>query len=196
MTKEHVLSEIRRTAAANGGIPLGVQRFFAETGVKVSDWRGRFWARWGDALQEAGFQPNEFTAARTAEDLLTHLAGLVRELDRFPVDAEIKLKSHADPRFPSHDTFRRFGGKRAVAACLEKFCRDRGEIDLAELCATAAKAEDPEGVAEETAAGELGHVYLMKAGRFYKIGRTNALGRRERELVIQLPEAAKVVHSI
>jgi hypothetical protein len=36
----------------------------------------------------------------------------------------------------------------------------------------------------------------MKAGRFYKIGRTNALGRRERELAIQLPEAAKVIHSI
>jgi hypothetical protein len=42
----------------------------------------------------------------------------------------------------------------------------------------------------------LGYVYLMKAGRFYKIGRTNVLGRRERELVIQLPEAAKGIHSI
>ena len=82
---------------------------------------------------------------------------------------------------------------------MEKFCRDQGESDVAELCAVAAKtddAEDAEGVPEETAAGELGYVYLMKAGRFYKIGRTNALGRRERELAIQLPEAAKVIHSI
>jgi hypothetical protein len=86
-----------------------------------------------------------------------------------------------------------------LAAQLEKFCRDRGENDLAELCAVAAKtdnAKDAEGVPEETATGELGYVYWMKAGRFFKIGRTNALGRRERELVIQLPEAAKVVHSI
>ena len=86
-----------------------------------------------------------------------------------------------------------------LAAQLEKFCRDRGENDLAELCATAAKtdvAENAERVPEEIAAGEVGYVYLMKAGRFYKIGRTNALGRRERELVIQLPEAAKVIHSI
>jgi hypothetical protein len=44
MTKGHILSEIRRTAAANGGVPLGVRRFFAETGVKESDWHGRFWA--------------------------------------------------------------------------------------------------------------------------------------------------------
>jgi len=71
--------------------------------------------------------------------------------------------------------------------------------DLAELCAAAAKTEDAEGaeqVPEEIASGDRGYVYLMKSGRFYKIGRTNALGRRERELVIQLPEAAKVVHSI
>jgi len=82
---------------------------------------------------------------------------------------------------------------------LQKFCRDRGENDIAELCAVAAKtvnAEDADGVHEETVDGELGYVYLMKAGRFYKIGRTNALGRRERELVIQLPEAAKAAHSI
>jgi Meiotically up-regulated gene 113 len=112
---------------------------------------------------------------------------------------EIKLKARRDPEFPSHNTFGKFGGKRALAAQLEKFCRDRDENELAELCAVAAKtddAEDAEGVPEETATGELGYVYLMKAGRFYKIGRTNALGRRERELAIQLPEAAKVIHSI
>ena len=56
--------------------------------------------------------------------------------------------------------------------------------------------ENAEAVPEKTAEDELGCVYLLKAGRFYKIGRTNALGRRERELVIQLPEVAKVVHSI
>jgi hypothetical protein len=55
--REHILSEIRRTAAANGGVPLDVDRFFAETGVKESDWRGIFWARWADALQDAGVQP-------------------------------------------------------------------------------------------------------------------------------------------
>jgi hypothetical protein len=36
----------------------------------------------------------------------------------------------------------------------------------------------------------------MKSGRFYKIGRTNASGRRERELAIQLPEKASTVHII
>ena len=43
---------------------------------------------------------------------------------------------------------------------------------------------------------EIGFVYLLKSGRNYKIGRSNAVGRRERELAIQLPDAAKTVHSI
>jgi hypothetical protein len=36
----------------------------------------------------------------------------------------------------------------------------------------------------------------MKSGKHYKIGRTNALGRREYELAIQLPERASTVHTI
>ncbi len=31
-------------ASANGGIPLGVGRFLTETGIKESDWHGKFWA--------------------------------------------------------------------------------------------------------------------------------------------------------
>jgi hypothetical protein len=36
----------------------------------------------------------------------------------------------------------------------------------------------------------------MKSGRFFKTGHTNAVGRRERELAIQLPQKVKVVHEI
>ena len=44
--------------------------------------------------------------------------------------------------------------------------------------------------------GIVGSVYLVKSGRHYKIGRTNALGRRQYELAIQLPEKANMVHEI
>ena len=53
VTKAHILAEITRTAKANKGVPLGVRRFYAETGVKVTDWLGKYWSKWGDAISEA-----------------------------------------------------------------------------------------------------------------------------------------------
>lgn len=43
---------------------------------------------------------------------------------------------------------------------------------------------------------DVGFVYLMKSGRFYKVGRSNSTGRREYELALQLPEKATTVHTI
>ena len=60
VTKAHMLDEIERTAEANGGRALGRQRFYAETGIKETDWSGKYWVRWSDALREAGFAPNQF----------------------------------------------------------------------------------------------------------------------------------------
>ena len=36
----------------------------------------------------------------------------------------------------------------------------------------------------------------MKSGRYYKLGRSNAAGRREYELSIQMPEKLSTVHTI
>jgi hypothetical protein len=62
MTKTHILEEIRRTAQANGGKPLGWQRFEQETGIKRTDWM-RHWPRLSDAIKEAGLEPNKLNAA-------------------------------------------------------------------------------------------------------------------------------------
>ena len=201
ITKAHIISEIKRTAQENAGSPLGIARFEAETGIKSSDWMGKFWARWGDALVEAGFQPNVLQGSRSEDDLLECLAVFARELGHFPVANEVKLKARTEPGFPWHTTFSRFGGKQKLAARLREFALTRGWQDVAALCdAVIAKPSTREPDATEDAGveaeSELGYVYLLKSGRFYKVGRSNAVGRRERELAIQLPEEAKVVHSI
>ena len=68
-TKHHILDEIKRTARENGGVPLGKERFFQETGIRYEDWFGKYWVRWGDAVQEAGFAPNRMQDAYN-EDVL------------------------------------------------------------------------------------------------------------------------------
>jgi hypothetical protein len=41
-----------------------------------------------------------------------------------------------------------------------------------------------------------GFVYLMKSGKHYKIGKTNAVDRRQYEIGLELPEKIKPIHSI
>lgn len=75
MDKQHILAEIKRTAEANGGVPLGLEKFFQKTGIKRSDWSGIHWVRWGDAIQEAGFTANHLQGAYNEEYLLEQSAG-------------------------------------------------------------------------------------------------------------------------
>ena len=197
MNKNEILAEIRRTATANGGVPLGRERFAAATGITDTDWIGRYWARWSDAVREAGFEPNQLQGPRSDEDILGCLATLVRELGRFPVATEIKLRARNDPGFPWHNTFAKFGPKTALAARLEQFCRERGENSIAEICAAVAKSSRRE-VMSEADGSAVGYVYLVQHGtrREYKIGRTNNTLRREGELRTELPEQLSPIHTI
>jgi hypothetical protein len=197
MRKAEILLEIKRTAEANGGVPLGVERFLAETGIKESDWRGRYWLRWGDALQEAGFSPNILQGAYDADVLIRRFIDLIREVRRYPLQAEIRMKRRSDTSFPSHNVFRRFGTQDRFAKKIIDFCDGhQGFEDVPPLIAgvQAKETDNPEPTGSRVEA--TGFVYLLKSGPYFKIGRTNAAGRRERELSIQLPEKAKAIHVI
>jgi hypothetical protein len=195
MKKERILEEIRRTAEANGGVPLGVDRFFRETGIRQSDWFGKYWSRWGHALREAGYEPNTLQGAYRDDFLIESYIGLIRELGRLPSDGEVRLKRRKDSGFPSHNSFRRFGGKGELVSKIREYCRTHSGFDDVEaLLPAPAAVSPPEDREPDTV--DIGYVYLLKAGRYYKIGMTNAAGRRERELAIQLPEKAQTVHII
>ena len=91
MDKEHILSEIKRTAEENGGTPLGKGRFEKETGIKVWDWCGKYWSRWGDAIVEAGYTPDTMQSAYSDEFLIEKLIELIQELSHFPTSTERRL---------------------------------------------------------------------------------------------------------
>lgn len=198
MTKDHILREIRRTAQANSGMPLGVQSFFKETGIKEAHWKGKFWARWNDAVREAGFEPNQFQQPFEETSLIDKFIPAMREFGRFPVNAEMRMRKRSDPTFPNEKTLKeRFGGRKEFASKILTYCQSRdGFEDVAAICTAALSVEDPETEDRIRPDEDEGFVYLIKSGRFYKIGRSNSAGRREYELAIQMPEKVTTVHAI
>jgi hypothetical protein len=195
--KQFIIQEIKRTASENAGVPLGWRRFETETGIKYYDWFGVYWARWNDALREAGFSPNQLTAAYESEDLLGKYAELARELGRLPVVGDLRLKRRKDPEFPGDKTFRRLGTKAKLIAGVQEYCGKRsGYEDVLALCRQHPVRPERNPSPNGNDVVEIGEVYLIKSGRYYKIGKTIAVGRREREIALQLPEKVTKVHVI
>jgi len=198
MNKEDILAEIRRTAQENGGKPLGVVRFESVTGIRPYDWQ-KFWPRIGDAQQEAGFAPNKLVGAYGDDFLIEKVIDLTRELKRFPVALEMRIKKRSDPTFPNDGVFVRFGNKAEFITRVLGYCKDKAGYDdvvgLLEPLSEVKTASDDRAT-NISADERFGEVYLFKSGRYYKIGMTKDIVRRGSELRIQLPEKMDLIHSI
>src|SRR5439155_484429 len=136
MTKAHILEEIKRVAKASGGEPPGEKTFQRETGIKKTDWFGKIWARWSDALREAGFAPNRLQGAYEKTELLDRYAKLANKLGGLPALGDMRLESRSDSKFPSDATFdNRFGSKLELVRQLFDYCQCRDEYkDVARFC--------------------------------------------------------------
>jgi hypothetical protein len=196
LEKDEILAEIRRCAEDNGGVPLGRERFYAATGIRESDWSGRYWTRWSDAVTEAGYAANTLNPSHLDDQLLGPLALLVRDLGRFPTSPELRMRRREDPSFPSHNTYARFGNKAALITRVRDFCATDSDLaDVYAICAPLVADEIEPTVPEDTPATD-GFVYLLKSGKYHKIGRANDAGRRAYEIRLQQPEPVIEVHTI
>lgn len=168
--REYILSEIKRTAAENGGVPLASRRFYLETGIKVADWFGKHWARWSDALDEAGFPPNVLQGSYDETLILQKLASLIREHGHFPVLSELRMKKRSDPSFPNDKTLDKLGSKHQKASRVLQFCEQSGGYDdVVEICKPL--IAPPPDVEHKTSDSPIvfGEVYLMRSGRYHKL---------------------------
>lgn len=200
MHKDDILAEIKRTATENDGKPLGVARFEQVTGIRPYDW-GKFWARFGDAQKEAGFEPNTLVGSFTDEHLLVRMAALTRELQKYPTNKEMRLKRYSDPDFPNSKVYERFGSKQSLVKRLLAFCQVSTEYtDIVPILESLVVSHDEPTDDHESADGDTtsyGFVYLVKGhpGE-YKIGRTNLVDRRLSELGATASVEQTLVHEI
>ncbi len=193
--REHILAEIRRLAASTGKVP-GKLVFARETGIREHQWSGVLWARWSDALAAAGFEKNCLQGRFATEDVLLKIVEACRYYGRVPSSSELKLYRVENPSFPSHNTVtNHFPTKALLLKALVQYSNKACEYsDIASMLPEL--TDFGQGRLSISKKKEEGSVYLLRSGLHYKIGRSDELERRVKEIRIALPEAVTLVHTI
>ena len=190
--REQIIAEIQRLASQNGGLAPGVAAFANATGITQGRWRGVYWARWNDALADAGFGPNALVTRRDRTELLHQVAALCRLLARMPTYSDMRIQVRRDPSFPNDKTVaNHFGNIAGLTESLRKLAADPALDDLNALLPLPRVMDDA-----SRKKGIDGVVYLPKSGLHYKIGCTSNLERRIKEITVSMPETITLVHSI
>ena len=196
-SKQKILDELRRLADA--GKSTGQASFKSETGIGKYDWYPHYWLRWGDAILEAGLQPNPFVVTFRPEFLIEKYIKLIRDLGRFPIVGDLIKKRRTDKTFPNNNAFYRLGSKAQRATKILEYCRNHnGYDDVIPFCSEVVSKSPAETVDQSPENRAVGYVYLFKHGsrREYKIGKASNPLRREGEIAIQLPEKLQPIHHI
>jgi hypothetical protein len=121
-----ILEEIRRLAKLDGGRAPGRLTFERVTGIKEAGWRGVFWARWNDAVADAGCSPNQRTQRLDSDDVLSEVVRAARHFGHVPTFSEMRLYRRHHPSFPNDKTVAsHFASKAALIHAI----RQRAESD-------------------------------------------------------------------
>lgn len=197
MNKDQILDAIRHHFAETGEAP-GRETFLRQhPDVPRMAFRGLYWARWSDAVREAGLTPREFTSATDETALFRPLAQLTRALGRYPTQPELVLHRQSDPGTPLGSSLtQRFGTKAEQVARLRAWCTTQpGFEDVAAICTVASETVDNTPETEDHTAIQAGYVYLLRSRtRGFKIGRTSSMPRRWSEIESADPDEVELVH--
>ena len=188
--RARIITEIRRIAAENGGTPPGIQQFVRKSGIKRSGFAA-IWARWPDAVREAGFVPHPANPRLDDDDMLAGIAEVARRLGRIPAESDLRVYRASGNYLPGQKAFaRHFGDKPGLLRALKRWATaGAGRADIAAMLAQLPEARDPPPHIT-------GAVYLMKFGRYCKIGCSATPEQRFNDLQRSLPERARLLHII
>jgi hypothetical protein len=191
--RAEILKEIKRLADANCGLPPGERTFSKETGILRSAWRGVYWARWGDAVADAGFQPNSPALKIEEAVFLAKIADACRHFGRLPTTSEFRLYRRTNAEFPDQNAiYRHFQTTDNMFRRLAEWTVEHtGYADVAAMLVD--RVAMPAKSGSRTADG---FVYLIRWGNHYKIGRGEQLERRVKQVRTGLPDSGTLTHAI
>jgi len=200
MDKQYIIDEIKRTANGNKGKALGKRLFAKTTGIHDHNWLGKHWARWGDAVKEAGYEPNKLQGKLSDDFLIEKIIPFIKELGKFPVAEELRMRARKDKDFPSQTVFVRLGKKPELARKIVDYCEKKGGLsDVIDICLNVQiPISKNDKLDDSSNDGEIqsGQVYLLKHGNDYKIGKSISVPERYKSIQTQMPHKLEEIHVI
>jgi Meiotically up-regulated gene 113 len=188
------ISEIKRLSIENGRVP-GIKVFENQTGILRREWLGKVWARWNDAIFEAGLEPNALTARLDTELVLQSVAECCLAIGNLAAANDLKLYARQNPGFPSTKTIANHFPRRALLIEALRIwviqIENNKYIQILDFLPASSRPQ----VALSTRSSN-GHVYLLRAGDHYKIGRSSDLEKRVKSINVALPDKATLEHAI
>jgi len=115
-SKEFILDEIRKQAQLNGNNSISLKQFCKASGIKTNQICGKYWAKWNDAVSEAGLLPNRMPVSPSRDFLCLKMAEFINELGRYPSKNELSHRAFVTNSFPHPSTFTNSLGDRFVTA--------------------------------------------------------------------------------
>lgn len=194
LSAESIIKTYSTLVDERGAVPIGERVFTRETGISRYHWMGGYWRSWSAFQEAAGFSSNDPTQKIPDDILLDRFAKLILERNAVPTEADLNLKRKDDPSFPGKLAFRRWGSRAALLAAVAEYCE--GKTEFASALGLLNQGSSSHLDQRLGSLHVSGFVYLLRSGKHFKIGRTNATGRRLRELAIQLPQKPDTVHVI
>src|SRR5262249_38565223 len=183
LSAESIIETYRALVNERGGVPVGERVFTRETRISRYHWMGGIWRSWSAFQEAAGYSPNDPTQKIADELLLRRFAELALERGEVPTEADLNLKRKEDPSFPGKLVFRRWGSRDALLTAVSEYCD--GKAQFAAVLELLRQGNSSRIDHRLDSLRVSGFVYLLRSGKYYKVGRTNATGRRLCELAIQ-----------
>lgn len=198
-TKEQILNLIKLEAKNNNNKPVSEKVFQENTGVKSYYWQ-KYWPRFGDAQEEAGFKRNKFLKISQRDDVLFEkFVVLIRELNKWPTKGEMVVKHNNDKRFPSDTSFyKRYGNKIDVVQEILEYASKHNYSDIIKICQKEVRGtqniKNNQTIKDDNL--RVGWIYLFRSGKNYKIGKSYDPMRRNYEIGLKLPDENELIHKV
>lgn len=195
-SQEEIIDKYRQLRTEIGHSPTS-KEFYSETGISEHAAEVAFGNRPYSKIQLAeGDKPRKFgLPGRSPDEFFEVYGNVIRDLQAVPTTTEWKHRK-TKPTAHSYRKKLKVNWQQMPFVFQEWAVNKSGWEEVIRICKAHCMNIRQDSDKTNKTLSSVGYVYLMKSGKYYKLGKTNSVGRREYELGAKLPEEVKTIHFI